>query len=150
MQHFKGWHSLLMVIFIVSALISGSAFRIQLGNQSEVDPEDINVTFNDVKGVSSFTKYSNAYWNIWEILIKFSGEWRAVNKRQDVLLPIQNKRSHTIFQERVSQYLLYNKTLWRHLNEQHKLHTYHIYLYSSTILYNNNKNLIVAQILHIM
>jgi len=26
-------------------------FRIQLGNQSEVDPEDIHVTFDDVKGV---------------------------------------------------------------------------------------------------
>jgi ATP-dependent metalloprotease len=27
-------------------------FRIQLGNQSEVDPEDIHITFDDVKGVS--------------------------------------------------------------------------------------------------
>lgn len=27
-------------------------FRIQIGNQVEVDPEDIDVTFNDVKGVN--------------------------------------------------------------------------------------------------
>ncbi|XP_017024637.1 ATP-dependent zinc metalloprotease YME1L isoform X4 [Drosophila kikkawai] len=29
---------------------NGSVFRIQLGNQVEVDPEEINVTFDDVKG----------------------------------------------------------------------------------------------------
>ncbi|KPU76951.1 uncharacterized protein Dana_GF11321, isoform D [Drosophila ananassae] len=29
---------------------NGSVFRIQLGNQVEVDPEEINVTFEDVKG----------------------------------------------------------------------------------------------------
>jgi hypothetical protein len=38
------------VMFAASA--SGSIFRIQLGNQVEVDPEEIHVTFDDVKGVS--------------------------------------------------------------------------------------------------
>jgi len=40
------------VIISLMASLSGSMFRIQLGNQSEVDPEDIHVTFDDVKGVS--------------------------------------------------------------------------------------------------
>lgn len=30
---------------------SYECFRIQLGNQVEVDPEEISVTFDDVKGV---------------------------------------------------------------------------------------------------
>ncbi|CAB3374504.1 Hypothetical predicted protein [Cloeon dipterum] len=38
------------VIISLMASLSGSMFRIQLGNQSEVDPEDIHVTFEDVKG----------------------------------------------------------------------------------------------------
>ncbi|XP_059470518.1 ATP-dependent zinc metalloprotease YME1L [Neocloeon triangulifer] len=38
------------VIISLMASLSGSMFRIQLGNQSEVDPEDIHVTFDDVKG----------------------------------------------------------------------------------------------------
>jgi ATP-dependent metalloprotease len=38
------------VTFAASA--SGSVFRIQLGGQVEVDPEEIHVTFDDVKGVS--------------------------------------------------------------------------------------------------
>ncbi|XP_015597301.1 ATP-dependent zinc metalloprotease YME1 homolog isoform X1 [Cephus cinctus] len=37
------------ISFMASA--SGSMFRIQIGNQVEVDPEEIHVTFNDVKGV---------------------------------------------------------------------------------------------------
>ncbi|XP_066157472.1 ATP-dependent zinc metalloprotease YME1L [Euwallacea fornicatus] len=47
---------LAIVIFlaiVVSLMVStnGSVFRIQLGNQVEVDPEEIHVTFEDVKGV---------------------------------------------------------------------------------------------------
>lgn len=38
----------IFVSFMASA--SGSVFRIQLGNQVEVDPEEIHVTFEDVKG----------------------------------------------------------------------------------------------------
>ncbi|KAK7862663.1 hypothetical protein R5R35_009236 [Gryllus longicercus] len=38
----------IFVSFMASA--SGSMFRIQLGNQVEVDPEEIHVTFDDVKG----------------------------------------------------------------------------------------------------
>lgn len=38
----------IFVSFMASA--SGSMFRIQLGNQVEVDPEEIHVTFEDVKG----------------------------------------------------------------------------------------------------
>lgn len=42
---------LFVAIFVsVMASVSGSVFRIQLGNQVEVDPEDISVTFDDVKG----------------------------------------------------------------------------------------------------
>jgi len=49
-------HVLTIILFFgifisLMASTSGSVFRIQLGNQSEVDPEEINVTFNDVKGV---------------------------------------------------------------------------------------------------
>lgn len=39
----------IFISFMASA--SGSVFRIQLGNQVEVDPEEIHVTFEDVKGV---------------------------------------------------------------------------------------------------
>lgn len=43
---------LFLSIFVsLMASASGSMFRIQLGNQVEVDPEEIHVTFNDVKGV---------------------------------------------------------------------------------------------------
>uniref|UniRef100_A0A0K8SB95 AAA+ ATPase domain-containing protein n=1 Tax=Lygus hesperus TaxID=30085 RepID=A0A0K8SB95_LYGHE len=47
---------LLTIVLFLSIFISlmasanGSMFRIQLGNQVEVDPEEIHVTFNDVKG----------------------------------------------------------------------------------------------------
>jgi len=47
---------LLTVLLFLSIFVSlmasanGSMFRIQLGNQVEVDPEEIHVTFNDVKG----------------------------------------------------------------------------------------------------
>nr|XP_014275757.1 ATP-dependent zinc metalloprotease YME1 homolog isoform X1 [Halyomorpha halys] len=47
---------LLTIVLVISIFISlmasanGTVFRIQLGNQVEVDPEEIHVTFNDVKG----------------------------------------------------------------------------------------------------
>nr|XP_023024162.1 ATP-dependent zinc metalloprotease YME1 homolog isoform X2 [Leptinotarsa decemlineata] len=41
----------LAIIVSLLASASGSVFRIQLGNQVEVDPEEIHVTFDDVKGV---------------------------------------------------------------------------------------------------
>lgn len=41
----------LAIIVSLMASASGSVFRIQLGNQVEVDPEEIHVTFDDVKGV---------------------------------------------------------------------------------------------------
>ncbi|XP_075988541.1 ATP-dependent zinc metalloprotease YME1L [Anticarsia gemmatalis] len=42
---------LFLAIFVsLMASVSGTVFRIQLGNQVEVDPEDISVTFDDVKG----------------------------------------------------------------------------------------------------
>ncbi|XP_047038183.1 ATP-dependent zinc metalloprotease YME1L [Helicoverpa zea] len=42
---------LFLAIFVsLMASVSGTVFRIQLGNQVEVDPEDISVTFEDVKG----------------------------------------------------------------------------------------------------
>ncbi|XP_017784050.1 PREDICTED: ATP-dependent zinc metalloprotease YME1 homolog isoform X2 [Nicrophorus vespilloides] len=40
----------LAIVVSLLASTSGSVFRIQLGNQVEVDPEDIHVTFDDVKG----------------------------------------------------------------------------------------------------
>lgn len=40
----------LAIIISLMASASGSTFRIQLGNQLEVDPEEIHVKFNDVKG----------------------------------------------------------------------------------------------------
>ncbi|ERL88257.1 ATP-dependent zinc metalloprotease YME1L [Dendroctonus ponderosae] len=39
------------IVVSLMASASGSVFRIQLGNQVEVDPEEIHVTFDDVKGV---------------------------------------------------------------------------------------------------
>jgi hypothetical protein len=33
-------------------MTGGGVFKIQVGNKVEIDPEDIQVTFNDVKGVS--------------------------------------------------------------------------------------------------
>lgn len=41
----------LAIVVSLMASASGSVFRIQLGNQVEVDPEEIHVTFEDVKGV---------------------------------------------------------------------------------------------------
>ncbi|KAL1140406.1 hypothetical protein AAG570_000338 [Ranatra chinensis] len=42
---------LFLAIFVsLMASTNGSMFRIQLGNQIEVNPEEIHVTFNDVKG----------------------------------------------------------------------------------------------------
>ncbi|XP_030745502.1 ATP-dependent zinc metalloprotease YME1 homolog [Sitophilus oryzae] len=41
----------LAIVISLMASTNGSVFRIQLGNQIEVDPEDIHVTFEDVKGV---------------------------------------------------------------------------------------------------
>lgn len=41
----------LAIVVSLMASASGSVFRIQLGNQVEVDPEEIHVTFDDVKGV---------------------------------------------------------------------------------------------------
>lgn len=38
--------------FLFSATTGGGMFKIQLGNRIQVDPEEINVTFTDVKGVS--------------------------------------------------------------------------------------------------
>ncbi|KAK5648715.1 hypothetical protein RI129_003607 [Pyrocoelia pectoralis] len=40
----------LAIVVSLMASASGSIFRIQLGNQVEVDPEEIHVTFDDVKG----------------------------------------------------------------------------------------------------
>ena len=34
-------------------------FKIQIGSRVEVDPEEIHVTFNDVKGVSDTKYFSN-------------------------------------------------------------------------------------------
>uniref|UniRef100_A0A6M2DH48 Putative atp-dependent zinc metalloprotease yme1 protein isoform x2 n=1 Tax=Xenopsylla cheopis TaxID=163159 RepID=A0A6M2DH48_XENCH len=43
--------TIFLAIFVsLMASATGSVFRIQLGNQVEVDPEDIHVTFDDVKG----------------------------------------------------------------------------------------------------
>ncbi|XP_023288984.1 ATP-dependent zinc metalloprotease YME1 homolog isoform X2 [Orussus abietinus] len=38
-------------IVLIMTGTAGSFFRISIGNHNEVDPEDIHVTFNDVKGV---------------------------------------------------------------------------------------------------
>ena len=47
--------SVTSVMFAAST--TGSVFRIQIGNQVEVDPEEIHVTFDDVKGVSRLSYY---------------------------------------------------------------------------------------------
>ncbi|KAI4467464.1 atp-dependent protease [Holotrichia oblita] len=55
-RYFKVIQQVLTVIIFFAIVVSlmasanGSVFRIQLGNQVEVDPEDIHVTFDDVKG----------------------------------------------------------------------------------------------------
>ncbi|XP_012251729.2 ATP-dependent zinc metalloprotease YME1L isoform X2 [Athalia rosae] len=56
----RKWYKVIQQIFIFGLLLgvlgsffassSGTMFRIQLGNQVEVDPEDIDVKFSDVKG----------------------------------------------------------------------------------------------------
>ncbi|XP_055919041.1 ATP-dependent zinc metalloprotease YME1L [Eupeodes corollae] len=56
MKYLKVFQQLLIIVVFLGILVSlfsssgGSMFRIQLGNQVEVDPEEINVTFDDVKG----------------------------------------------------------------------------------------------------
>lgn len=43
--------TIILAVFIsLVATVSGTVFRIQIGNQAEVDPEEISVTFDDVKG----------------------------------------------------------------------------------------------------
>lgn len=55
-KYLKLLQQLLMIALFVGILMSlfsstnGSVFRIQIGNQVEVDAEEINVTFDDVKG----------------------------------------------------------------------------------------------------
>lgn len=56
MKYFKVFQQFLITAVFIGIFISlfsssnGSMFRIQIGNQVEVDPEDIHVTFEDVKG----------------------------------------------------------------------------------------------------
>ncbi|KAH8401584.1 hypothetical protein KR009_006721, partial [Drosophila setifemur] len=57
MKYLKIFQTLIVIVVFVGIFLSffttsnGSVFRsIQLGNQVEVDPEEINVTFDDVKG----------------------------------------------------------------------------------------------------
>ncbi|XP_055382941.1 ATP-dependent zinc metalloprotease YME1L [Condylostylus longicornis] len=56
MKYLKVFQQLLIIVVFLAILISmfsstsGSVFRIQLGNQVEIDPEDISVSFDDVKG----------------------------------------------------------------------------------------------------
>ncbi|XP_026840630.1 ATP-dependent zinc metalloprotease YME1 homolog isoform X2 [Drosophila persimilis] len=56
MKYLKIFQTLIVVVVFIGIFLSffttsnGSVFRIQLGNQVEVDPEEINVTFDDVKG----------------------------------------------------------------------------------------------------
>ncbi|XP_052893256.1 ATP-dependent zinc metalloprotease YME1L isoform X2 [Anopheles moucheti] len=56
MKYLKFFQQLLIIVVFIGIFISmfaspnGSVFRIQIGNQVEVDPEDITVTFDDVKG----------------------------------------------------------------------------------------------------
>ncbi|KAG5681889.1 hypothetical protein PVAND_011296 [Polypedilum vanderplanki] len=55
-KYLKIVQQLLMIIIITAIMVSlftsnnGSVFRIQLGNTSEIDAEDISVSFDDVKG----------------------------------------------------------------------------------------------------
>ena len=41
-----------IVVFVTGSFGGGGVFRVNVGNSNEVMPEDISVTFNDVKGVS--------------------------------------------------------------------------------------------------
>ncbi|XP_037714654.1 ATP-dependent zinc metalloprotease YME1L isoform X2 [Drosophila subpulchrella] len=56
MKYLKTLQTLVVIVVFLGIFLSffttsnGSVFRIQLGNQVEVDPEEINVTFDDVKG----------------------------------------------------------------------------------------------------
>ncbi|XP_058452376.1 ATP-dependent zinc metalloprotease YME1L isoform X2 [Malaya genurostris] len=56
MRYLKVLQQLLIIVVFIGIFVSlfvstnGSVFRIQIGNQVEVDPEDISVTFEDVKG----------------------------------------------------------------------------------------------------
>ncbi|XP_017090949.1 ATP-dependent zinc metalloprotease YME1L isoform X2 [Drosophila bipectinata] len=56
MKYLKIFQTLVVIVVFLGIFLSffttsnGSVFRIQLGNQVEVDPEEINVTFEDVKG----------------------------------------------------------------------------------------------------
>ncbi|XP_073811275.1 ATP-dependent zinc metalloprotease YME1L isoform X2 [Musca autumnalis] len=56
MKYLKVFQQLLVIVVFIGIFVSlfsssnGSMFRIQLGNQVEVDPEEIHVTFEDVKG----------------------------------------------------------------------------------------------------
>ncbi|XP_017054201.1 ATP-dependent zinc metalloprotease YME1L isoform X2 [Drosophila ficusphila] len=56
MKYLKTLQTLVVIVVFLGIFLSffttsnGSVFRIQLGNQVEVDPEEINVTFEDVKG----------------------------------------------------------------------------------------------------
>ncbi|XP_017839810.1 ATP-dependent zinc metalloprotease YME1L isoform X2 [Drosophila busckii] len=56
MKYLKLFQTLIVIVVFIGIFLSfftssnGSVFRIQLGNQVEVDPEDIHVTFDDVKG----------------------------------------------------------------------------------------------------
>ncbi|EDW02086.1 ATP-dependent zinc metalloprotease YME1L isoform X2 [Drosophila grimshawi] len=56
MKYLKIFQTLIVIVVFIGIFVSfftssnGSVFRIQLGNQVEVDPEEIHVTFDDVKG----------------------------------------------------------------------------------------------------
>jgi hypothetical protein len=56
MKYLKVFQQLLVIVVFMGILLSlfsstnGSMFRIQLGNQVEVDPEEITITFAEVKG----------------------------------------------------------------------------------------------------
>ncbi|XP_052840820.1 ATP-dependent zinc metalloprotease YME1L isoform X2 [Drosophila gunungcola] len=56
MKYLKTLQTLVVIVVFLGIFLSffttsnGSVFRIQLGNQVEVDPEEISVTFDDVKG----------------------------------------------------------------------------------------------------
>ncbi|XP_017024635.1 ATP-dependent zinc metalloprotease YME1L isoform X2 [Drosophila kikkawai] len=56
MKYIKFLQTIVVIVVFLGIFLSffttsnGSVFRIQLGNQVEVDPEEINVTFDDVKG----------------------------------------------------------------------------------------------------
>lgn len=53
MKLFNVFRDLLGIILIIAILFTfmGGSFRVQIGNTNEVHPEEINVTFGDVKGV---------------------------------------------------------------------------------------------------